>query len=135
VKTPVVELGKQTELSATCYQDIIRISARLDEVKLLRQRITGLKFKATGDALTTLTSEEASLARLEGGGGGGRRGRPTGNSQAGYNQIKTSLLALMSSLQGSDMPVTTQMADGVIRANDAMEKLDAQLAMIKKNLQ
>jgi photosystem II stability/assembly factor-like uncharacterized protein len=133
VNTSLAELRKQTELSVTCYQDIVRISATLEEVKLLQKLITELEAKATDAALTTLTNAKTNLAGLEGG-GGALRGRQAGNTQASYNQIKTTLMALMNSIQGSDMPVTTQMSEGVIRANDALEKLDAQLGLIKNML-
>jgi photosystem II stability/assembly factor-like uncharacterized protein len=97
VKTPVLELKKQYDLSDKCYREYKQLSTELDKLYGLQTQIEKLLPNASGTLAVALKNMDDDIVKL-------RKGSKGDN----LNSLKGTLYGLMNLMQGSDMPVTAQ---------------------------
>ncbi len=118
VKTPVIELKKQYDLSEMCYGTYKQTSAMAEKLKSLTAQAGKLKDASTGALSTALKGMIDDAEKLENG--------SHGASPENLAMLKNKALSLMNLIQESDMPVTTQAANAVSENNNLYMALDKQ---------
>ncbi|HEY8783241.1 MAG TPA: hypothetical protein VIM16_16560 [Mucilaginibacter sp.] len=118
VKTPFIELKKQYDLSEKCYRELKQIIVESDKLHSLQTQAEKLLPDAVGQIATSLTNMKASALKLENG--------SEGNKSESFRSLRNSLLRLMNLMQGSDMPVTTQVSQAVNQAGNSFNLLNSE---------
>jgi photosystem II stability/assembly factor-like uncharacterized protein len=113
VHTLPAELAQQFTLSKQIYDDLLKASKALDDIRKLR-------------AQNKDTPLDQKLAALEGGGGGGRgRGAPTGGPDT-LTSVSGALSTLLRMIEAADVAPTTQVMAAVADRRKALAGLLAQ---------
>jgi len=115
VKTPLIELQKQYSLSNECYTKYLELSAAGIKLDTLQAKLEKLLPQASGPLADSIKTMIADIIKL-------KAGNPKSKAPS-ITGLKGTLFNLMSSMQGSDMPVTLQ----VSKAVTAAQVSDAQL--------
>jgi len=114
VHTPPTELAQQFALSKQIYDDLLKASNVLDEIRKLR-------------AQNKDTPLDQKLAAIEGAGGGGRgRGAPVGGPDT-LTSVSGVLSTLLRLVEGADMAPTTQVVAAAAERRKALATLLAQV--------
>ena len=128
VRTPLAGLQQQFTLSKELYDDIVKTSKALEQIRTMRAQLGPLREKAgpgaTADAIAAFDQKVAALGGAAGGGRGGGGGR--GAVAAGPDTLASvsgSLAQLMRLLEGADVAPTTQAAAAVADRRAALAKL------------
>jgi photosystem II stability/assembly factor-like uncharacterized protein len=119
VKTPVLELQKQFQLSDKCYNEDKQIQTATANLKKIDEQIKKLLPSASAAVADTLKSMNADIVKMSGG-GGGRQNRGEGDTFASLNG---SLSNLMNLMEESDMPVTMQVSKAVAQTDITYNQL------------
>lgn len=114
VKTAAVNLQKQFTLSMQCYEARKKCMQILDEIKLLRQNLKGRPTNP-GDASKSFRDLDFILASFE-------KDSP-GEPHPNFTHMANVFGSLMSLLQETDMPPTTQAMIGVTDAQKQLTDL------------
>jgi photosystem II stability/assembly factor-like uncharacterized protein len=126
VKTSESDLEAQFKVSQSVYEDMLKMTAALHEITVLREQ---LKARAAQPAIAAEgDSLDAKLRKLAGGeggrGGGGGRGGPAGPPT--LNALRVQLARLEHSIQSADAAPTTAQVEayGTLAkpANDLLEQ-------------
>jgi hypothetical protein len=121
VKTPVVELARQFDLSMRVYRGIRQDSVALAQARSLRSRLGERKAEARGDAAAAVGALDARVEGLIGSGGGfGGAGRGAGESLA---RLRGNLASLLDMLQEADGAPTTQLGATVDERLGALDQV------------
>jgi photosystem II stability/assembly factor-like uncharacterized protein len=124
VKTPVLGLQQQFTMSKGLYDDITAAQKTLAQIRGIRAQAGAAPFAER-------------LTALEGAGGGGGRGGRGGGAPAGpdtINSVAGALGGLMTTLQGADVPPTTQLAAAIADRRAAMTKLMQKWTALKAEI-
>jgi len=117
VKTPVIELQKQYTLSNDCYTEYLQLSAAANKLDTLQARLEKLLPQASGPLADSIKIITADVVKL-------KAGNPKSKAPSIIG-LKGTLFNLMSSMQGSDMPVTLQVSKAVTAAEISAAQLTA----------
>jgi hypothetical protein len=109
VKTPLVELQRQYDLSDKCYRHLKTVMAAMEKLNSLREQINKLLPNASGELAVALKKTNADALKAENG--------TAGTKVENFNSLRSTLGGLMNLLQESEMPVTTQAAGAVNQAD------------------
>jgi photosystem II stability/assembly factor-like uncharacterized protein len=115
VKTPAMELQKQYMLTDKCYKQLKSALIASEKLQKMEIQIKKLLPAANGLLVDSLKIMDAAVLKLE-----------SGNRQSkteSFGSLKNNLTGLISLLQESDMPVTTQAAKAVAQAEIAYNQL------------
>jgi len=115
VKTPALELQKQYTLSDKCYTEVKSLLMATEKLQKFQAQIKKLMPAASGSLADSLKSIDADITKLQ---TGGRQSR-----NETFSTLRAGLTGLLSSIQESDMPVTTQSAKAVADAELTGNKL------------
>ncbi|HWZ14644.1 MAG TPA: hypothetical protein VNW95_05340 [Mucilaginibacter sp.] len=126
VKTPAIELQKQYALSDKCYSELKSLLTATEKLQKYQAQIKKLISAASGPLADSLKNIDAGITRLLADGRQGKRET--------FGSLKGSLAGLMGSLQGSDMPVTTQTAKGVTDVEITYNRLYANYSVLTNRL-
>jgi len=116
VKTPLLELQKQYDLSDKCYRHLKTVITASAKLNSLHEQIGKLLPNASGELAAALKKTDADALKIE-------NGAP-GNKAESFNGLRSSLGGLMNLLQESEMPVTTQTAAAVTQADSYFNNLN-----------
>ena len=117
VKTPVLELKKQYDLSDKCYGKYKLLLDENNKLFSLQAQAEKLLQNANGILAASLKNIVSDASKL-------RKGSPETKGES-LNSLKSTLLGLMNLMQGSDMPVTTQVNNAVIKSDAAFILLNS----------
>lgn len=118
VHTPAAELAQQFTMSKQLYDDLLKASKALDDIRKLR-------------AENKDTALDQKLAAIEGAGGGGRgRGAPAGGPDT-LTSVSGALSTLLRMTEGADAAPTTQVSAAAADRRKALAALLAQWAALK----
>jgi len=113
VHTPPAELAQQFALSKQIYDDLLKASKALDDIRKLRSQNKD-------------TPLDQKLAAIEGAGGGGRgRGAPTGGPDT-LTSVSGALSTLLRMIEAADVAPTTQVVAAVADRRKSLAGLLAQ---------
>lgn len=129
VKTALPELQKQHTLSLTCYEGRLAARAAKEAITATAQKLKAAIAKG-GSQTQALTQLEQEIAALEGVSRGRRGGAAAGS--ATFGSVESGFASLLSMLQESDMPLTTQMVAGVSQVQLQLKALQSKWAQLKK---
>ncbi len=115
VHTPLAELTQQFTLSKQLYDDIVKASAALEEIRALRE-----KSKDNADLDAKLAALQGTLGFGRGGGGG--RGTPAGGPDT-LTSVNGELTTLLRLIQEADVAPTTQAATAAADRRKALAAL------------
>jgi len=116
VKTPLIELQRQYDLSDKCYRNLKTLLIESATLDSLHKQISKLLPNATGELEAALKKTDADALEIENG--------TAGNKAESFNGLRGSLGGLMNLLQESEMPVTTQAAAAVTQADSYFNNLN-----------
>jgi photosystem II stability/assembly factor-like uncharacterized protein len=116
VKTPVVELQKQYQLSDNCYQELKSVLTATETLQKMDAQIKKLLPAASGALADSLKSLDADIIKLDTG--------SQQNKTETFSSFKSSLTGLMNLMQESDMPVTTQAGKAVTETAKTYSRLN-----------
>jgi len=116
VKTPLLELQKQYDLSDKCYRHLKTVITASAKLNSLHEQIGKLLPNASGELAVALKKTDADALKIE-------NGAP-GNKAESFSGLRSSLGGLMNLLQESEMPVTTQAAATVTQADSYFNNLN-----------
>lgn len=119
VKTSFTELKKQYGLSDACYQKLKLVTVQADQLQQMQARLKKIQPKASAELAVTLKAMDADALTLQ-------NGNPENKGET-LNHLKSSLITLMTLLQESDMPVTTQASTAVTQANASFNQLNLRI--------
>jgi photosystem II stability/assembly factor-like uncharacterized protein len=126
VHTSLPALTEQFTLSKQCYDDAVKTSKIMEEIRAMRDRL-----RSTPDA--ALEQKLNALAGAPGGGrfgGGGGRGPVAGGPDT-LTSVSATLTQLMRAIENADVAPTTQMAAAVADRHAALRKLMARWTELK----
>jgi hypothetical protein len=131
VKTSLSDLQKQHDLSMICYEGRKQTMKDIDEISKIRAQI-----KKQMPALNSADQQQAKdmdakLAAFEGT-GGGRRGGGSGTEES-FNRLNGSFAAVLGTLEGTDMPPTTQATNAVPALQNELKKLEEKWTAFKQS--
>ena len=115
VKTPVIELKKQYDLSDDCYQKIKTITTETVKLNTIDSQVKKLLAGSNAALATDLKSVNDELIKLKNG--------DAVSKTDGFNSLKGSYMTLMNLMQGSDMPVTTQVVTALNQTDTSLSQL------------
>ncbi|MDB5123173.1 MAG: xghA [Mucilaginibacter sp.] len=125
VKTPAIELQKQYVLSDKCYSELKSILNAAEKLEKFQAQVKKLIPTARGPLADTLKIIDGDITRLL---AGNRQGKTEGLSS-----LRGSLTGLMGSLQGSDMPMTTQTVKAVAATEISYNQLYSKYSALTGN--
>jgi photosystem II stability/assembly factor-like uncharacterized protein len=121
VKTPVVDLQKQFDLSQQVYQDLLALQPVIEKITAVRARLKTMRDKASGADATKIDEASKELETLEGGEGRRRRGQQPEN----LTGVRASLLSMLNVLQEVDAAPTMQATAAVPKLHELVASLMA----------
>ena len=126
VHTPPAELAQQFTLSKQLYDDIVRTSGVLEEIRAARAKTQQAKDTALDEKLAALAGTPAG-----GRGGGGGRGAAAGGPDT-FNSVNAALKSLMRLIQEADVAPTTQAVAAAADRRKALASLMTRWTELKK---
>jgi photosystem II stability/assembly factor-like uncharacterized protein len=126
VKTAFAALKKQYDLSADCYHKLKWIGMASARLNSLQARITQLSIHAASPLAGELQQAGKVAATLE-------NGTPE-NKMDGFKSLGNSFRGLMNLMQGSDMPVTTQVTLALSRSDILFDQLQVKFNALAGSL-
>ena len=130
VRTPLAGIQQQFTLSKRMYDDIVRTSQAMEQIRAMRAQLGPLREKAgpgaTADAIAAFEQKVVALGGAGGGGGRGGGGGGRGAVAAGPDTLSSatgSLTQLMRLLEGADVTPTAQAAAAAADRHAALAKL------------
>jgi len=125
VKTPLLELQKQYDLSDKCYRHLKTVITASAKLNSLHEQIGKLLPNTSGELAAALKKTDADALKIE-------NGTPANKAES-FNSLRSSLGGLMNLLQESEMPVTTQAAAAVSQADSYFNNLNLKYNEITGN--
>jgi photosystem II stability/assembly factor-like uncharacterized protein len=125
VKTPILALKKQYDLSDKCYSELKTAMHTADKLNSLHTQAQKLLPKATGQLAADLKNLDNEAVKLEDG--------DQKNKSQGFKSLGNSLHGLMNLLQQSDMPVTMQATQAVMQAEITFNQLNLKFTALTGN--
>jgi hypothetical protein len=122
VKTPLLELKKQYDLSDKCYGDVQQLMSEADKLKSLQKQVEKLLPKTNGQLATDLKNLDNTVLSLQ-------NGNP-GDKSPNLRSLQGNLFNLMNLAQESDMPVTTLVATSITQADSAFGVVNAKFTAV-----
>jgi hypothetical protein len=126
VRTPQTSIATQFSLSKGLYDDVLKSSAAIGQIRALRVKIRETKEHAgagaVSDALEALDKKAQAIEGAPAGGRGGGRGALASGPDT-FSSVNGSLMALMQSLQSADVAPATQTVTAVNQRRAAMARL------------
>jgi hypothetical protein len=104
VKTSSADLQQQFRVSKSIYDDMLHATTAIHEITVLRDQMESGKSNVPGSGAAVLEEKLNVIAGRERGGGGGRRGGPTGPPTLG--SVRTQLARIEHSIQNADAAPT-----------------------------
>jgi hypothetical protein len=136
VRTPLAGLQQQFTMSKQMYDDIVRTSKAIEQIRAMRAQLGPLREKAgpgaTADAIAAFDQKAVALGGASGGGGRGGGGR--GAVAAGPDTLSSvtgSLTQLMRLLESADVAPTTQAVTAAADRRAALAKLMERWSVLK----
>ena len=123
VKTPLIELKKQYDLSDKCYRQFKQAAKEADKLHSVQIQAEKLLPNAGGALAAALKKTIADARTLE-------NGAP-GSKADSFKSVKNSFLGLMNLMQESDMPVTSQAALTLSQADRSFNGLSLKFNSFK----
>jgi hypothetical protein len=123
IKTSGIELKKQHDLSMQVYQYHKQVILVQKEMRSVRLQLQQQVLKATGELLNKLKQLDQEAASLE--------SNAPGQS---FNRLNNDLNTLFSTLQDTDMPVTTQASRAVSETQQTFKQLMDKWVILKKRV-
>ena len=114
IKTSLLSLQQQHDISLRCYNNRRQIMQALLETNRLRLQIKTLTATTKDTVAAPLKALDQKLAALE--------NTSDGNPQAGFNRLEQSFSGLFDILEETDMPPTTQVLSAFNEAQQAFTK-------------
>ena len=125
VKTSVVELKKQFDLSDKCYQELKQLIEESDKLISLQTQVEKLLPNASAQLATSLKNMDTGVLNLQ-------NGRPEEKGQ-NPKALRNTLFSLLNLMQESDMPVTTQVSQAVTKADASFILLNSKFNELTGN--
>jgi hypothetical protein len=126
VRTPLPGLQQQFTLSKELYDDIVKTSKALEQIRTMRAQLGPLREKAgpgaTADAIAVLDQKVVALGGAAGGGRGGGRGAVAAGPDT-LSSVTGSLTQLMRLLESADVAPATQAVAAAADRRAALAKL------------
>jgi len=132
VRTPLAGLQQQSNLSKNLYDDIVKTSKVVEQIRAMRAQLGPLREKAgpgaTADAIAAFDQKLVALGGATG--GGGRGGVPSGPGRGAVAggpdtlaSVTSSLTQLMRLLESADVTPSTQAVAAAADRRAALAKL------------
>jgi hypothetical protein len=115
VKTSVVDLQKQHDLSYDCYTGRKEIMRTLNEISRLRSQLKGLQPKATGELLKSITEMDVAISRFQ--------STQPGSTDPSFARIDNAFAGLFNILQEADQAPTSQTVNAANETKTNYKKL------------
>ena len=125
VKTSVVELKKQYDLSDKCYQELKQLIEESDKLISLQTQVEKLLPNASAQLATSLKNMDTGVLNLQ-------NGRPEEKGQ-NPKALRNTLFSLLNLMQESDMPVTAQVSQAVTKADASFILLNSKFNELTGN--
>ena len=125
VKTSVVELKKQYDLSDKCYQELKQLIEESDKLISLQTQVEKLLPNASAQLATSLKNMDTGVLNLQ-------NGSPEEKGQ-NPKALRNTLFSLLNLMQESDMPVTTQVSQAVTKADASFILLNSKFNELTGN--
>ena len=126
VRTPLTGLQQQFTLSKQMYDDIVKTSKALEQIRTMRAQLGPLREKAgpgaTADAIAAFDQKVVALGGAAGGGRGGGRGAVADGPDT-LASVTASLTQLMRLLESADVMPSTQAVAAATDRRAALAKL------------
>jgi hypothetical protein len=126
VRTPLTGLQQQFTLSKQMYDDIVKTSKALEQIRTIRAQLGPLREKAgpgaTADAIAAFDQKVVALGGATGGGRGGGRGAVAAGPDT-LASVSSSLTQLMRLLESADVMPSTQAVAAATDRRAALAKL------------
>jgi hypothetical protein len=126
VRTPLAGLQQQFTLSKQMYDDIVKTSKALEQIRTMRAQLGPLREKAgpgtTADAMAAFDQKLVALGGAAGGGRGGGRGAVAAGPDT-LASVSSSLTQLMRLLESADVAPATQAVAAAADRRAALAKL------------
>jgi photosystem II stability/assembly factor-like uncharacterized protein len=126
VRTPLTGLQQQFTLSKQMYDDIVKTSKALEQIRTMRAQLGPLREKAgpgaTADAIAAFDQKVVALGGAAGGGRGGGRGAVAAGPDT-LASVSSSLTQLMRLLESADVTPSTQAVAAATDRRAALAKL------------
>jgi photosystem II stability/assembly factor-like uncharacterized protein len=126
VRTPLTGLQQQFTLSKQMYDDIVKTSKALEQIRTMRAQLGPLREKAgpgaTADAIAAFDQKVVALGGAAGGGRGGGRGAVAAGPDT-LASVTASLTQLMRLLESADVMPSTQAVAAATDRRAALAKL------------
>ena len=126
VRTPLTGLQQQFTLSKQMYDDIVKTSKALEQIRTMRAQLGPLREKAgpgaTADAIAAFDQKVVALGGATGGGRGGGRGAVAAGPDT-LASVSSSLTQLMRLLESADVTPSTQAVAAATDRRAALAKL------------
>jgi photosystem II stability/assembly factor-like uncharacterized protein len=115
VKTPVLELKKQYDLSDNCYQKFKLIKTEIGRLNNIHVQLKKISLNAGSQLAAEIKTMDDEVLKLESAG--------SDNKTDSFNSLKSSFMSLMNLMQESDMPVTAQVRLSLSQADTSFNQL------------
>jgi len=125
VKTSVVELKKQFDLSDKCYQELKQLIEESDKLISLQTQVEKLLPNASAQLATSLKNMDTGVLNLQ-------NGSPEEKGQ-NPKALRNTLFSLLNLMQESDMPVTAQVSQAVTKADASFILLNSKFNELTGN--
>ena len=125
VKTSVIELKKQYDLSDKCYQELKQLIEESDKLISLQTQVEKLLPNASAQLATSLKNMDTGVLNLQ-------NGSPEEKGQ-NPKALRNTLFSLLNLMQESDMPVTTQVSQAVTKADASFILLNSKFNELTGN--
>ena len=126
VRTPLAGLQQQFTLSKQMYDDIVKTSKALEQIRAMRAQLGPLREKAgpgtTADAMAAFDQKLVAVGGATGGGRGGGRGAVAAGPDT-LASVSSSLTQLMRLLESADVAPATQAVAAAADRRAALAKL------------
>jgi len=125
VKTSVIELKKQFDLSDKCYQELKQLIEESDKLISLQTQVEKLLPNASAQLATSLKNMDTGVLNLQ-------NGSPEEKGQ-NPKALRNTLFSLLNLMQESDMPVTAQVSQAVTKADASFILLNSKFNELTGN--
>ncbi len=129
VKTPLVALQKQFDLSLSAYQMRMETMSILKELQVFRSKLQSQMTSAELRVANRLSALDKQAVALQ----GASVGRGAGQTEPSFSSLNNSLGSVLNVLQESDMAPTTQAVHAVEELKKQFELLKGKWVELKNN--